>query len=294
MDIDLPLLNGIGAAQRILRLSPLLNGIGAAQRVLRLSPKSKILFLSQSPDPDLVRAAFSVGGHGYIVKSDAESELIVAAEAVMLGKRFVSSHTSGFGNLEAGSESVAPPARRKRATGHRHEVQFYADDASFLDRFAGFAKAALDAGNAVIVIATTSHHESLRKRLRSYGSDFADAVERGRFIALEPADLLSKFMVNDLPDPSRFRKVAGDLILNALQTAKGEHPCVAACGECAPHLYAEGKADAAIHLEQLWSEVARIYDMDILCGYPLESFRGEENSSAFQRICAEHSTVYSQ
>jgi CheY-like chemotaxis protein len=273
---------------------PKLNGIGAAQRILRSSPKSKILFLSQNSDPDVVRAAFSVGGHGYVVKSDAESELIVAVDAVMLGKRFVSSGTSGLGSLEADSESVAPPTRQKNATGHRHEVQFYADDASFLDRSTGFAKAALEVGNAVIVIATTSHRESLRQRLRSYGSDFADAIERGCLVALEPADVLSTFMVNDLPDPSRFRKAAADLIVNALKAAKGEHPRVAACGECAPLLYAEGNADAAIRLEQLWNELARIYDVDILCGYPLESFRGEEDSPVFQRICAEHSAIYSR
>jgi hypothetical protein len=101
-------------------------------------------------------------------------------------------------------------------------------------------------------------------------------------------------MVNDLPDPSRFRKAAADLIVNALKAAKGEHPRVAACGECAPLLYAEGNADAAIRLEQLWNELARIYDVDILCGYPLESFRGEEDSPVFQRICAEHSAIYSR
>jgi CheY-like chemotaxis protein len=273
---------------------PKLNGIGAAQQILKSSPKSKILFLSLNLDPDVVRATFSVGGHGYVVKSDAESELIVAVEAVMLGKRFVSSRNSGLGSLEADNESVAPPTRQRKTADHRHEVQFYANDASFLERFTGFAKAALEVGNAVIVIATSSHRESLRQRLRSYGSDFADAIERGCFVALEPADVLSTFMVNDLPDPSRFRKVAADLIVNALKAVKGGHPRVAACGECAPLLYAEGHADAAIRLEQLWNEVARTYNVDILCGYPLEIFRGEENSPVFQRICAEHSAIHSQ
>jgi hypothetical protein len=71
-------------------------------------------------------------------------------------------------------------------------------------------------------------------------------------------------MVNDLPDPLRFFKVVGDLILSAANAAKGKHPRVAACGECAPLLLAQGKAEAAIRIEQLWDEIAKTYDVDIL------------------------------
>jgi hypothetical protein len=85
----------------------------------------------------------------------------------------------------------------------------------------------------------------------------------------------------------------GDLIASAAKAAKGERPRVAACGECAPLLWAQGKAEAAIRLEQLWDEIARTYDVDILCGYPLSGVHRDENSHVFQRICAEHSAVYS-
>jgi DNA-binding NarL/FixJ family response regulator len=39
----------------------------------------------------MATAAFSAGGNGYVVKSDAASELLAAVEAVMHGKEFVSS-----------------------------------------------------------------------------------------------------------------------------------------------------------------------------------------------------------
>ena len=61
-----------------------------------------------------------------------------------------------------------------------------------------------------------------------------------------------------------------------------------------PVLWAEGKADAAIRLEQLWDEVGKTFGLDILCGYALSSFHGEEDEHVFQSICAEHSAVYSQ
>jgi DNA-binding NarL/FixJ family response regulator len=69
---------------------PKLDGIQAARQIRKVAPESKILFLTQELDPDVARAALSVGGHGYLIKSDAHSELFVAVEAVMLGKRFVS------------------------------------------------------------------------------------------------------------------------------------------------------------------------------------------------------------
>jgi len=56
---------------------------------------------------------------------------------------------------------------------------------------------------------------------------------------------------------------------------------------------AQSKAEAAIRLEQLWDKIARTYETDILCGYPLSGFHRAENSHFFQRIYAEHSVVYS-
>jgi hypothetical protein len=50
-------------------------------------------------------------------------------------------------------------------------------------------------------------------------------------------------------------------------------------------------APAAIRLEELWNEIARTYNVDILCGYSLESLRCEEDSYTFRRICEEHSAV---
>jgi len=59
-------------------------------------------------------------------------------------------------------------------------------------------------------------------------------------------------------------------------------------------LWAEGKADATIRVEQLWDEVGKTFGVDILCGYALGNFHGEKDEHDFQSICAEHSAVYSQ
>ena len=69
---------------------PKINGIEVAQRIRKVAPNSKILFLSEGIDLDVVRVALGEAGHGYVVKSDADKELFAAVEAVMQGKKFVS------------------------------------------------------------------------------------------------------------------------------------------------------------------------------------------------------------
>ena len=286
---------------------PELSGIQAAAGIRALSPESKVLFVSQILDFDVALAALNAGGLGYVVKSNAESELLTAVEAVMSGKRFVSAllASQDFAGVlgpqapirprsEGNIELSARPLVRNNTIGHSHEVAFYGDDDSFLIRCTRFIGAALGNGDAVTVIMTPSHRNRLRQKVESEGCDIAAAMQQGRYVALEPSDVLSTFLVNGQPDAARFMKAAGDLIATALNAATGKRPRVAVCGESAAVLHADGKAEAAVEMERLWNELANVYDVDSLCGYPIERFRGKGQGPIFQRICAEHSAVYSQ
>ena len=263
---------------------PKLNGIEAARRIRQCSPSSKIVFLSQNSDLDFVRAAVGMGALGYVLKTDAGRELLPAVDAVLRGEQFFSSSVKGHQFTDTSAEKAA----------HRHEVQFYSDDALLLDTFARFIAVALKSGRAAIVIITESRSDGLVSRLKAQGLDIDAATQQGTYIQLDVNKTLSTFMVNDMPDAARFFPVVGGLIEAAAKAAKREHPRVVACGECSPVLWAQGKADAAIRLEQLWDEVGKTFGLDILCGYALSSFHGEEDEHVFQSICAEHSAVYSQ
>jgi DNA-binding NarL/FixJ family response regulator len=46
-----------------------LDGIEAARQIRKLSPQSKIIFVTQEADPDVVREAFKLGAAGYVVKT---------------------------------------------------------------------------------------------------------------------------------------------------------------------------------------------------------------------------------
>jgi DNA-binding NarL/FixJ family response regulator len=280
---------------------PLLNGIDAARRIRKLSPESKILFLSQESSADVVQESLALGALGYVVKVQAGSELLPAVEAVLQGVQFVSGGLSGHcftpsadsKALDRPNEPSQPPAPGRMEVARNHEAEFYSDDAAFVVGFTRFIEAALDAGNVVIAVVTESHRTSLLQKLHEHGVDIVAAVEQGRYVSLDVADALSTFMVNDLLDPARFLKVAGDLMAAALKASKGDRPRVALCGECAPVLWRQGKTDAAMELEDLCDEIARTCDADVFCGYVLNTFQHEQESQIYKRICAKHSAVSS-
>jgi len=69
---------------------PGMNGIEATRQIRILSPGSRILFLSEHADSNLIRAALDAGACGYILKSESVSDLILGIRAVLLGQLFVS------------------------------------------------------------------------------------------------------------------------------------------------------------------------------------------------------------
>jgi DNA-binding NarL/FixJ family response regulator len=70
---------------------PGLNGIEAARQIRELSPNSKILFVTQESSAELVENALRLGAQGYLLKSEAASELLHAVDAVLQGDLFISS-----------------------------------------------------------------------------------------------------------------------------------------------------------------------------------------------------------
>jgi len=282
---------------------PKLNGIEAARRIRELAPQSKILFVSQESSVEVVQTVLTLGASGYVVKMDAGSELLTAVHAVLRGERFVGNRFAGHSFIGASdarasegtrSNGVLASFEQSTEVARHHEAGFYSDDRCLLEDLTEFIGAALMVGNAAIIVATESHRDSLLQRLQTYGSDIAAALEQGRYISLDAADTLSTFMLKDMPDPGRFLKLFGSLIATAAEAARGEQARVSVFGEMCHLLWAKGNAEAAIQVEKLGNQLAKTYDVDILCGYSLASVQGGMDSHIFQRICAEHSAVHSR
>jgi DNA-binding NarL/FixJ family response regulator len=76
---------------------PTLNGIEAARCIQKVSPDSKILFVSEERLSSVAEEAMRTGASGYVVKSDAAIELLLAIKSILEGKQFFSLRISSSG-----------------------------------------------------------------------------------------------------------------------------------------------------------------------------------------------------
>jgi KaiC/GvpD/RAD55 family RecA-like ATPase len=173
---------------------------------------------------------------------------------------------------------------------HGHAVHFYEKDSSLIEELSRFVEIALGAGDAAVIVATRSHREALADKLEARGFDISRAVSQGRYIALDAAATLTKFMSEDRPDAARFAQVIIPVITEAKAAAEGERRIVI-FGEMVALLWSERKPEAAVALEELWNNLAKKYAFTLLCAYPMNSFDREEDHTPFMQICAAHSSV---
>src|SRR5690349_5546915 len=216
-----------------------------SQPYLQLFPYTT-LFRSSS---DMAKEAIRAGGHGYLVKSDAGGELLLAIATVLQGRHFASASLGSrvlFDRLDEGTpnHSSSDHARHTAevGVGRQHEVAFYPNDASFVEGFVDFVKSALKSGNPIIVVATKSHRIGIRQRLLDEAMDIDAAIKRGSYIEADSIQTLSTVMENDMPVADQVSRVATNLITRA-KIALGR-PRIAMCGELAPVLLAQGKVEA--------------------------------------------------
>lgn len=68
---------------------PVLNGLDAGIKLLKLTPDLKIIYLTVSNDPDVVANVMRAGAKGYLLKSSASSELLQAIHVVASGSTYI-------------------------------------------------------------------------------------------------------------------------------------------------------------------------------------------------------------
>ena len=73
---------------------PVLNGLDAAQQVRQKLPAVKVIFLTMNTDPALAAEAFRRGASAYLLKTSAAAELVSAIHDALKGKTYLSKHIS--------------------------------------------------------------------------------------------------------------------------------------------------------------------------------------------------------
>ena len=74
---------------------PILNGLNAGIKLLKVIPDLKIIFLTVSDDPDMVADVMRSGAKGYLLKGSAISELLQAIRAVASGATYITPLVTG-------------------------------------------------------------------------------------------------------------------------------------------------------------------------------------------------------
>ena len=173
-----------------------------------------------------------------------------------------------------------------------HVVQFYENDSLLIELLSRFVGAALVTGDSAIVVATERHRLALAGRLRARGFDLTVPERQQRYIQFDAASMLAKFMRRGAPDPALFTELVAPVIENASRAAAGGRGRLAAFGEMVALLWADGKIDAALQLEELWNRLAETYAFSLCCAYPMSGFLGNPHAAPFLKICAQHSHVF--
>jgi len=167
-----------------------------------------------------------------------------------------------------------------------HRVQFYKHDEYLLSSVVEHLAGTLTGGGVGLAFVTPTHREQICERL--HVSAIPAEIVEDRCILVDAAYGLSRFMVGGRPDARLFSSTLGELLEpHSAAATRG----VAAFGEMVAILWAEGKYEAAIQLEQLWTEFNTEHAVQLLCAYPLSYFSRADDQELFARVCAHHSSV---
>ena len=117
----------------------------------------------------------------------------------MQGKQFVTAALVGPHLIAPKQRHIADARDRQKGVAPlppvnvriHHEVEFYADDAGFVDQFARLTKIVLEVGNAVVLLATDPYRTAVLEKLRRDGIDVDAVVKQGRFVLLGAGETLN-------------------------------------------------------------------------------------------------------
>ena len=122
---------------------PGLNGVEAARQISKSSPQTRMLILSMHKSEKLVREVIEAGAHGYLLKDDADSDLVAAVDALRRHKPYFSFKVAQMAAREKKERrrcgTASPPdapstgdypasCRRQKQQGSRHNSQYQRQD----------------------------------------------------------------------------------------------------------------------------------------------------------------------
>jgi len=92
---------------------PLLNGVEATRQIRKVSPATEILILSMHDSEHMIQSVLGAGARGYILKDDADRNLLAAVDSLRRHKQYLSSRVSVAATAaQPTADGMERPARR--------------------------------------------------------------------------------------------------------------------------------------------------------------------------------------
>ena len=170
-----------------------------------------------------------------------------------------------------------------------HVVQIYETERIFIDALEGFVTTGISLGDCCVVIATESHLKALNRRLESHGARISSLEAETRYIPLLAEDMLSRFMVNGMPNEDLFMQA----VLEIFQRAHQAKRMVRAFGEMVAILWVQGNHDATLELERFWCKFLATETFCLFCAYPKSGFKKRIHATSVYDIYGIHSKIIS-
>ena len=103
---------------------PELNGLDATRHILKESPQTEVLILTMHQSEEVVREVLKAGARAYVLKSDADQNLVAAIEALLQHKPFLTSNVTDvvLSDYLNGQIDAAEPQPRSRITRREREI----------------------------------------------------------------------------------------------------------------------------------------------------------------------------
>jgi DNA-binding NarL/FixJ family response regulator len=103
---------------------PKLNGLDAATLIYKANPKTRILMLTMHAAEALIQQTLQAGASGYVLKSDAERDLITAVDSILHNKMFFTAAASSvvLEHLRSGHKKKEFPSDNERLSIREREV----------------------------------------------------------------------------------------------------------------------------------------------------------------------------
>src|SRR5258705_2064741 len=104
---------------------PGLNGLEATRQIIKEDPRARVLILTFHDSDQVVRDVLNAGARGFLLKSDAARDLVVAVEALKRDKTYCTSKVAAMvleGYLKGGTKAAPVSVGRDRLTPREREV----------------------------------------------------------------------------------------------------------------------------------------------------------------------------